>query len=58
MWRKLARARRAILTTTSATRMAELLSTKQVLEAQLRRCYAATTWQEETEVISRIKTNP
>ena len=58
VWRKLGRVRRAILATPSATRMAELLATKRMLEEGLRRCYAATGWKEETEVVSRMKTNP
>ena len=58
VWRRLGRVRGAILTTASATRMAELLSTKQVLEEELRCSYAATGWEEEAEVVSRMKTNP
>jgi hypothetical protein len=58
VWRKLGRVRRAILATGSASRMTELLSTKRALEEELRASYAATGWQEETEVVSRMKTNP
>ena len=58
VWRNLGRVRRTILTTPSATRMAELLATKRELEEKLRRCYATSGWQEETEVVSRMKTNP
>jgi hypothetical protein len=58
VWRKLGRVRRSILTTTSATRMAELLSAKQALEEELRCSYTTTGWQEEVEVVSRMKTNP
>ena len=41
----------------SATRMAELLFTKEALEDEFRCSYAATSWEEETEVLSRIKTD-
>lgn len=58
VWRKLGRVRRSILSTTSTTRMAELLSIKRELEEELRGSYAATGWQEETELVSRMKTNP
>ena len=42
VWRKLGKVRATILATTSATRMAELLSIKQMLEEELRSSYAAT----------------
>ena len=58
VWRQLGRVRRAILTTPSATRMAELLAAKQALEEELRRSYATSGWQEETEVVSKMRTNP
>ena len=58
LWRRLGRVWGAILTTPSATRLAELLSTKQALEEELRCSYATTSWEEETEVVSRMKTNP
>ena len=57
VWRKLGRVRRAILFTLSATRMSELLSAKQKLEEELRDSYANTGWQEESEVVSKMKTN-
>ena len=58
VWRKLGRVRRHIITTTSPTRMTELLAAKRVLEEELRRSYATSGWQEETEVVSQMKTNP
>ena len=58
VWRKLGRARRAILSTTSAARMAQLLSEKRTLEEELRCSYATSGWQEETKVVTSMKTNP
>ena len=48
VWRRLGRVRSVILTTPSARMMAELLSTKQALEEELRCSYATTSWEEET----------
>ena len=58
IWRKLGKVRELILKTTSSTKMSKLLASKKILEIELKQSYSSTDWDQETKVVSELKSNP
>ena len=58
LWRKLGRVKKRILSSSSAARVASLLQRQHVLEKELQQSYTTQGWEEEDEVVRRIKDNP
>ena len=57
LWRKLGRMKKLLHSTSSASRAAFLLQKQHELELQLKRSYDTQSWEEETKVVTAMKSN-
>ena len=57
LWRKLARVKNRLHSTSSVEKAASLLKIQRVLEIYLKQSYDKQSWEEESKVVSAMKTN-
>ena len=57
LWRKLARVKNRLYSTSSATRASFLLDQQRKLELELKKSYASQGWEEEFKVVNAMKTD-